>query len=74
MTHQRNKISQREQEQAKQQSSQQQDKLEFKDAEEAIRFDSTRTPVPPQIQQRIKDSVAQEPAPAKTWWSRLFSK
>ncbi len=47
--------------------------LEFSSVEEIMRFDSDHTPVPEELTQRLKESVACEPAPRRPWWRRLFS-
>lgn len=48
--------------------------LEFASAEEMIRDDARQTPVPPQIAERLHESIAREPKPVTPWWRRLFSK
>ncbi|MBM3841021.1 MAG: hypothetical protein FJ398_24315 [Verrucomicrobia bacterium] len=57
-----------------QQSQQKQTALEFATAEEMIREDAAHTPVPPQIAERLNESIAREPKPAVSWWRRLFSR
>jgi hypothetical protein len=47
---------------------------EFSTAEEVIRFDAEQTPPPERIAERLKESIAREPAPPKSWWQRLFGK
>jgi hypothetical protein len=47
---------------------------EFNSAEEIIRFDASQTPAPESIAERLKESIAREPAPPKSWWQRLFCK
>jgi hypothetical protein len=47
---------------------------EFTSAEEIIRFDAEQTLPPERIADRLKESIAHEPAPAKSWWQRLFCK
>ncbi|MBI4658101.1 MAG: hypothetical protein HY735_04485 [Verrucomicrobia bacterium] len=48
--------------------------LQFASAEEAIRYDAGETAVPPQIAQRLNESIAREPKPAVSWWRRWFSR
>lgn len=60
-----------------QQSQAQQDRTaarEFATAEELLRHDALHTPVPPTIAHRLKESIAQIPAPPRPWWRRLFGK
>ena len=45
---------------------------EFASVEEMLRHDATHTPVPPAIAQRLEQSVAQLPPPARSWWRRLL--
>jgi hypothetical protein len=47
---------------------------EFNSAEEMIRFDAGQTPPPEGIAERLKESIAREPAPPKSWWQRLFGR
>jgi hypothetical protein len=47
---------------------------EFNTAEDMMRFDTTRTPVPERIAERLKQSIAAEPPPRLSWWRRLFAK
>ncbi len=46
---------------------------EFANAEEMLRHDALHTPLPPAIAERLRDSVAQMPAPPRpSWWRRLL--
>jgi len=45
---------------------------EFATAEEMLRHDAIHIPVPPAIAHRLRDSIAQLPAPQRPWWRRLF--
>jgi hypothetical protein len=45
---------------------------QFGSVEEIIRFDATQSPPPQVIAERLKESIAQEPAPIRSWWQRLF--
>jgi hypothetical protein len=53
-------------------SGQQQQAREWATADEALKEDAANVQVPPTIEARLRDSVAQEPAPQKGWWKRLF--
>ena len=47
--------------------------LEFATPEEMLRHDALHTPVPPALADRLKQSLAQMPPPARRpWWRRLF--
>jgi len=56
-----------------QHSAQQSAAIEFANAEEVIRHDSAQTTVPPEVEARLKNSLAQDPALKRPWWRRLFS-
>jgi hypothetical protein len=45
---------------------------ELASAEEMLRHDAMHTPVPPTIAQRLQASIAQLPAPSRSWWQRWF--
>ena len=60
------------QQQAFSQLEQQEKGREFATAEEMLRHDAQRTPVPPGIAQRLQVSLADVPAPGQSWWRRLF--
>ena len=47
---------------------------QFDSVEGIIRCDAEHTPAPPAIAERLKESIAREPKPARSWWQRLFSK
>jgi hypothetical protein len=53
-------------------SGQQQQAREWATADEALKEDAANVQVPPTIEARLRDSVAQEPPPQKGWWKRLF--
>lgn len=48
--------------------------LEFATAEEMIQFDAKNTEVPGTLEQRLRESLAREPRPARSWWQRLFGR
>lgn len=50
------------------------DVKEFNTTEEMMRFDAANTMVPERVAERLKQSIAAEPPPAKPWWQRLFGK
>ena len=47
---------------------------QFDSPEEMIRFDSAQTVPPESIAERLKESIAREPPPPKSWWQRLFGR
>ena len=47
---------------------------EFSSAEELIRLDAAQTTPPERIAERLKESIAREPAKSRSWWQRLFRK
>lgn len=46
--------------------------LKFDTPEEMLRLDAANTPVPPQMRERVMQSIAQEPVREnpKPWWKR----
>jgi hypothetical protein len=64
-------------EQTGEQQEQRQEAHEFASAEEVLRFDAQQTPVPPEVEARLKQSTAREtppPASTKPWWKSLFGR
>jgi len=48
---------------------------EFSQAEDLLRFDAARTPVPPGVTERVKQSAAQvEPPKPRPWWKAWFGR
>ena len=75
MNRQTSKLNQHEHEETilHQQSAQQQAAVEFASAEEMLRHDAGRTPVPPAVAKRLQRSVEQEPKPSPdSWWKKLY--
>jgi hypothetical protein len=46
--------------------------LEFATADELLRYDAARTPVPAAVAQRLQQSTGESPAHRRPWWSRIF--
>jgi hypothetical protein len=59
---------------AAEQQTQEKSALEFATAEELLRYDADHTTVPAGIAQRLQESAATLPRPARPWWRRLFRK
>lgn len=75
MNHHHSKLNQQQHEHARQhqQSASDTQVLEFPGAVEALRFDAAQTPVPPQVAERLQDSIKREPGrTGSSWWHRLF--
>ena len=69
------KLTQKEQEQlaAEQQQAQSSSAREFASVEEMLRHDALHTPVPPNIADRLGESIGQlPPPPPRAWWRRFF--
>ena len=46
---------------------------EFANADEMLRFDSSHTAVPREIEQRLKESAAGlQPPPRRSWWRNIL--
>ena len=56
-----------------QQTQQQQTAREFASPEELIRHDAAQVQPPVAIITRLKDSLAQDSPPRRSWWRRWFS-
>ncbi len=46
--------------------------IEFENAEELLRHDAIRTPVPPEIGRRLQESLDKEPVAPRPWWKRFM--
>ncbi|MGA2747948.1 MAG: hypothetical protein ABSG59_04150 [Verrucomicrobiota bacterium] len=46
---------------------------EFASVEELLRHDAAQTAVPPEIAQRLRQSLEESPPPRRSWWRKLFS-
>ncbi|HWN97504.1 MAG TPA: hypothetical protein VNT99_20915 [Methylomirabilota bacterium] len=70
------KLEHEEQQQTEQESasSQQQNVREFRSAEEMLRHDVEQMAVPSEIGARLRESIAKEPPPPRSWWQRMFGK
>ncbi len=69
------KLTSQEQEQLAAQQQQQQGSapLEFNTPEEMLRHDALHTPVPPNIADRLEESISKlPPPPSRAWWRRFF--
>ena len=56
------------------QQSQAQNTREFASVEEMIRCDAAQTQAPPQVGERLRQSLAREPQPTRSWWRRWFDR
>ena len=75
MNHHQAKLNQHQHEQAHQhqQSASDTQVLEFPSAVEALRYDAAQTAVPPQVAERLQESIKREPRPVgSSWWRRLL--
>jgi hypothetical protein len=48
--------------------------LQFSSPEAMLRHDAAQTPAPPQVADRLRASLADEPARPTSWWRRLFGR
>jgi len=44
----------------------------FNSLEEVIGEDRAQTAVPPEVAERLNESIRKEPAPGKPWWRKLL--
>jgi hypothetical protein len=58
-----------------QERTEQRNALEFANAEELLRHDATGVKPPAIIEQRLRQSLREEPSPSPApWWKRFFGK
>jgi len=67
------KLRQKEEQIQTEESRQAQTSTEFATAEELLRHDLAQTEVPGVVGDRLNESIAKEPKPAKAWWRRFVS-
>jgi hypothetical protein len=46
--------------------------LEFDSAESLLRHDALHTPIPPRVEERLRESLAEETLPGRPWWKKLL--
>src|SRR5437762_204487 len=68
------KLQQQQKEQTTEQSACDLHAREFATPEEMLRLHAGQTSPPPRLTERVKESNAKEPVPARTWWQRWFSR
>jgi hypothetical protein len=61
-----------EQQQAATSRSEQQSELEFQNPEALLRHDAAAVAVPSRVEQRLKESIGDSPAPRAAWWRRFL--
>lgn len=66
------KLTPQEQSQQHAAGEQEQTAREYSSADELLRDDASHTEVPPAVAERLRQSAAGLPAPARSWWKRLF--
>jgi hypothetical protein len=47
---------------------------EFASPEALLRYDASQTPVPPQVAERLRASLATEPVKSDSWWRRILGR
>lgn len=47
---------------------------EFATAEDLLRFDAAQTDVPPQVAEKLKQSIGDVAPPRRSWWKNLFGR
>ena len=65
-------LEQQQQPHLAEQQTRQQSSREFASVEETLRYDAAQTRVPPAVAERLRQSINQTPAPARSWWQRFF--
>jgi len=67
------RLTQQQQARAQATSAQQQQAgHEFATVEDLLRADRAQTPPPPQLEARVRQSLARETPPRRPWWSRWW--
>ena len=61
-------------EQSRSEKSLQQEAREFATVEELLRHDSSGNPVPPEVAERVNQSIAAEPPKGTSWLKKMFGK
>lgn len=46
--------------------------IEYPTVEAMLRYDAGQVTVPESLPERVRESVAREPKPARSWWRRWF--
>ncbi len=70
----RTKLTSDQELQAQAGQTQQQAPVEFETAEELLRFDASRTAVPPSIAERLQKAIGAETDVERPWWKRWLGK
>ena len=68
------KLQQQQKQETTQHAGSQQATREFSSPEELLRHDAEQIEVPRALANRVAESIAREPRPARSWWRRLFSR
>lgn len=68
------RLQHQQQEQTSEQQQTQPQERVFETPEEMLQYDASQTKPPETIAARLKDSMANEPAPSRPWWKRIFSR
>jgi len=68
------KLQQQQKQETTQHAGAQQATREFSSPEELLRHDAEQIEVPRALANRVAESIAREPRPARSWWRRLFSR
>ena len=74
MEHQSKFRENEEQDQTRRQHSEHGSAAEFSSPEALLRHDAAQTPAPPAVAERLRASLAAEPAKPASWWRRLLGR
>lgn len=72
MNHEISRLREREAEQARVEQKQANEGREFARVEEILQFDSEQNPVPPEVAERVNETIGREPPTRQSWWQRIF--
>jgi hypothetical protein len=70
----RTRLTSQEDQQSKSTQAHEQQPKDFETAEELLRFDASRTAVPPSVAERLQESIGSQINPDRPWWKRWLGK
>lgn len=72
MNHEISRFREQEGEQGRVEQRQESQGMEFARVEEVLQYDSEQNPVPPEVAERVNETIGREPPPPQHWWQKIF--